>query len=1822
MAHLVWVDLKSGDMIMQKFFTIILLALFFWNCSKKNDDTLKGKYSDEQAKLVSELTSGVINPSDKITIRFTTPRAEAENINQNIEPSAFHFEPEIKGKSFWQDKQTLVFQPATPLTQRQRYSGYVDLKQALFAEKNLEAERIDFEFVAAGREIILHNSEFKLEKENDPALVRLSGEIKFNQNVSLDELKKSVTVVSKDGGELNLSWQATDSLNFKYSSELIKRDTRSHIFEIRISKKELDISNDWFDELELPSIKEMAATAITPVLRGEEYALKIEFSDELNGSKNYNGFVTTKPALNLKTAANGKALYIEGAFQAGLDYEITVLSGVSGKWGNLLNQAFQSNLKLPDFKPQMSFLQTGSILPSANKNTIRFKTVNVKNVKVVLKKVYENNIGYFLQESTLDGSKSRSEPYWNISRVGVEVYNKQLNLTNQKNSWLTTELDLDNLFKKDSRGLYILELNFEQNDMIYNPEDYSADDYYNNPAEWGYLYQYGTRVKPLLISDLALTAKSTSEGIIIFANDILTTKPLAGTKVNLISYQNQLLESGVTDSDGKFQFKTADGFYVEGEYKNQKSLLKFNDNRWNESLFDVGGVKVEQGGLKSFIFSERGVYRPGDEINLSIILRNKSGSFPDRNPVLLCFYNPRGQLVSKTVNNLGKDGFYSFKLKTKPEDLTGDWRADFEAGGALFSQNVKVETVVPYKLKVAVTASEKNLTPATSQLNLSVKSQYLFGLPSADHECMVSATLFGVEKKFSRFKNYLFNHEGERFEAVSADLYNGRLNSAGESYFSWELPEIKNAPASLSAVITARVLEKGGRPVINRLILDYDKFNHYVGIEKLEDTYLKTGTPAPFKVVAVDKKGNPVVGRNLKYRIYRNNYYWWYHYNDQDDFIKNFKTDYETVLVAEGSVVSSYDPVTIEYTPDNYGELLLEVSDGSQGHTAGIFCRAYAWGSESVSRDAATLRLKSAKPAYEPGENAKILVNTPKSGSLLVSVEKGGRVLYSKWQTLTSEQTELSIPITAEMVPNVYISLMAIQPHEQSTNDRPLRLYGILPLTVIKKDARLTTEMVVKNELRPGESFQITLKTKDKSVSQFVLAVVDEGLLDLTAFKTPDPLKFFFNKEMLSVLTYDIFNNIIGKNFGKIQKRFSIGGDYAELADRQKNMVKANRFKAVSIFQGPVSTNANGEAVFKVTIPDYIGSVRIMAVGVSKDRYIALEKSVPVKAELMVQTALPRVLGPGDEIDLPVTVFGLKDNLNDTKISIETAGPVQILGGKEKVVSFKTKGEKTVNFRLRAADAIGAATIKVKASAQQFKAETSDQIAVRPSAPYLTKADDKTVSAGQKADFTIPTGGVIGTTSAKFMVSKLPILKLESRLRWLIQYPYGCVEQTTSAAFPQIYLKELFNFPKNETDKIDQNINAAIRRLRGFQIRNGGFSYWPGAQQADLWGSNYAGHFLLAAKNNGYAIPDDMLNRWISFETTQALSHQGSMLDRCYRLYLLALAQKPQIGPMNFIRESAFSTLDNPSKILLAAAYKLAGAADVAQTIFLSAKTTVRVYEESNGTYGSDLRDKALMLHCAILLEGTAKAGSLYKEVLNELTSNNWYSTQTTAFGLMASAQFVKKFGKADKLIKGQLVLANGKSIEINENKDTYSFDLKNNFGQAVKFINKSGFPLFTSLVWEGVPLKDESPSLQSNLNLSVNWLDENGNPLNIEQLNQGKVFWCHLKVTRNTGYEIPNLALVQILPAGWEVENTRLSGEELPEWARSFNLNRADYLDIRDDRVMWFYNSDYDRRSCDFLIKLNAVTKGSFYLPPTLVEAMYKKDHQGRIAGKEVIVK
>jgi uncharacterized protein YfaS (alpha-2-macroglobulin family) len=474
-------------------------------------------------------------------------------------------------------------------------------------------------------------------------------------------------------------------------------------------------------------------------------------------------------------------------------------------------------------------------------------------------------------------------------------------------------------------------------------------------------------------------------------------------------------------------------------------------------------------------------------------------------------------------------------------------------------------------------------------------------------------------------------------------------------------------------------------------------------------------------------------------------------------------------------------------------------------------------------------------------------------------------------------------------------------------------------------------------------------------------------------------------------------------------------------------------------------------------------------------------------------------------------------------------------------------------------------------------------------------------------------------------------LNLNHRLYWLIHYPYGCIEQTVSAAFPQLYLKEFLKQTTGDEDIIDQHINAAIDRLRRFQTTSGGFAPWPGSTSPSIWGTNYAGHFLVEAKKRGYNVPGDLMTRWIRFQKSRAILTRDSLIERVYRLYGLALMGESQIGPMNLLKENNLNEMNSTEKWLLAAAYHLAGQQRAAQDIIKTANLEVKEYSELGGSYGSWLRDKAIMLEITTLLEDWKKADKLYEQIVLEISSHAWYSTQTLGYALLALGKYVEAnhgdFKDTAPILKGYFNLPGEKKIKFNTDKIKISRKITKGFGKRAEiYIDKETNlrRVFVVLDWNGVPLKPDVEEVSKNLWLQVEWLDENGMVIDPATIQQGTTFWGHFRVgskvrTRRT---LDELALVQIIPSGWEIENIRLLKEELPGWMSKWVLNRAEYLDIRDDRIMWFFDLHWNRKFCDFVVKLTAVTAGEFVLPPTLVEAMYNNNYKAIKKGKNVTVK
>ncbi len=1839
---------------LKTFFLITVATLVLASCGKDSTDQ-SGKigYPEETAKLISQVTSGVIASDDEIRVRFTSEIIKQNIVGQTVSEKVFEFSPGIDGVTKWENVQTLVFKPNAKLPMREKYSGKLIIEKLLpkLADKN--PLPLEFNFEVAGREIAKATTDFELRESNNPRFLMVSGEIAFTEPAEPEAVKKA-TSLKLDGQSLAINWtpQSGDK-TFRFTSAEFERGSKRLNFELAIDDSPLALSQDYQKKFNLSPLSNLEVQDIQPLIDSENPGISITFSDELDATQDISGMISVVPQTTFNLKKMGKEVVLTGGFNHGETYDVQVLPGIRSRFGTRIAAQSSMEVSIEELKPQIKFAGDGVFLPSANEQKVLFSTLNVRKVRLQVMRVYENNLGQFLQTEQIESGEKRSESFNNmyVNRVGVSVFDDKLEIGETRNTWLQHELDFKQLIPRGDKGLYLLHISFEMEDMLYGTDEEREafqnrrgyyDDYYSSPYSYGYLYSNGNIYKPIISTDIGLTYKKAFNKHIVFATNLLTTNPISGATVRFKSYQNQLLNTASTNNEGMAEFATEENnvFYIEVEDNGQRSVIKPNEMGWNLSTFDTDGINDVAKGTRAFIYTERGVFRPGDAVNFSVIARNEDGTFPENHPVTMTINNPLGQKVFESTNRQATDGFYHFQFQGSEEDPTGNYAVNIKAGSSDFGHTLKIETVAPFRLKVQLTPEKTTLFSADRFINLNLHSQYLFGNPANG---LLSRTNIYLQKQppvFSKFKNFVFDNQTLEFQTIDMMIDESRLDSNGDATIRWQLPETGNAPTALSARFESTVLEKGGRPNTNSITVPIHPFDRYVGIQlpEFDWGYAKVGNELNIQSILVDTDGKVAPGNPLNYRIYKGMRYWWWEYEDREDFRMRFKSHRSTDLFAEGSIVSQSLPAGITFTPPDNGMYLIEIQDGDNGHTAGVFMNAYRWGDAASGRDAGLLALKTDKDQYQVGETATVTFPAPKEGRILVTMEKGQRVLSTGWLTPTGdEQMEIPIELTTEMTPTVYLTLSVIQPHSQTGNDRPMRTYGVVPLNVENRSSRQFLEIDAPKELRSKAPFSVKVRTTDKQPTQFTIAVVDEGLLDITAFKTPDPWKYFFQKLRLGVESFDLFGHVIGANKGDIFRTFSIGGGMEDYRESQSADNKRRRFKPVAMFRGPLQTDKNGEATVDFEMPNYIGSVRVMVISATGNRYGSAEQAIPVKTELMVQPSLPRVIGAGDEFAIPTTVFAMKEGIGDVTVSMKMEGPLEAISPTETQLNFPATGDKDVMFRVKAKPAIGPAKITISVKSANFSAEEVTEIDVRANSPRVSSAEKQSIETGKSVSMLIPNRGIAGSNNASITVSLRPNLDLGQRLWYLIRYPYGCIEQTTSAVFPQLFLKDFIgeatkrqSVARRAAIDIDANINGGISRLRRFKLPSGGFSYWPGNREVSSWGTNYAGHFLLEAKNLGYSVPQDLLDGWVKFQQSMANTTRDDLLTRTYRVYLLAKAGKPHLAAMNLLKENSLKEMKNTEKWLLAGAYYLAGVKNVASEITKNLNTSVNDYWEFGNTFGSTLRDRAIILENLQLMGNWTEADNIANEISEAISNDQWYSTHTLGFCMLSLGKYLnalKREGADKPRLVGNIALPDGSKIPFDTDDWAVQIPIESGFGEHLTVSvdgESSAKRTFTTLIWDGIPLQSDMKTEQKNLALTVEWLNEDGAAIDPANVTQGQVFWAHFRVKNSQRQyrNIENVALVQVLPTGWEVQNTRLSGEEMPGWMNNYRLNRENYLDIRDDRVMWFFDLNGYEGYADFVVKLNAVTVGEFSLPAAIAEAMYNEEYQASVAGKTVLVK
>jgi uncharacterized protein YfaS (alpha-2-macroglobulin family) len=749
--------------------------------------------------------------------------------------------------------------------------------------------------------------------------------------------------------------------------------------------------------------------------------------------------------------------------------------------------------------------------------------------------------------------------------------------------------------------------------------------------------------------------------------------------------------------------------------------------------------------------------------------------------------------------------------------------------------------------------------------------------------------------------------------------------------------------------------------------------------------------------------------------------------------------------------------------------------------------------------------------------------------------------------------------------------------------------------------------------LEPGQEVVIKVSEKENRKMTYTLAMVDEGLLDLTKFKTPDPWKRFYAREALGVKTWDLYDNVMGAFGSQIERLLSIGGDMEGVG--KEDDAKANRFKPVVKFLGPFTLDGNSDE-HKFIMPEYIGSVKTMIIAGYEGAYGFADKATPVRKPLMVLATLPRVLGPEEKIKLPVTIFSMEKNIKNVKIEIKATGPLEVVDNIQTVVM--SGSDMTVSFDLNVKSMLGVGKIEVIATSGNFKSSDFVEIDIRNPHPSITRAQEAIIMAGKSWDVNVTPVGMAGTNSATLEVSSLPPINLGQRLRYLLQYPYGCIEQTTSSVFPQLYVDGVREVTPGELSMIQTNVRAGINRIKSFQQRDGGFSYWPGAEDADSWGTTYAGHFLVEAESKGYFIPSEMIKRWKKFQRNKAQSWrknqeaQNSDLIQAYRLYSLAVAGDPEMGAMNRLREQG--SLSLTATWMLAATYAKAGQLEAARKIIGNVSTQVKPYQEMSYSYGSELRDKAIILETLILLNERTKGFELLKEISAALSNSSyWMSTQSISWCLKSAGAFAS--AEKQGALKFEYTY-NGKTVEASTELAVAQVQLPADGvkSSALKIVSESKGTLFVRLVTEGAPSRGSEDEENNNLNITVIYTDVDGKAVDPGQLTQGTEFIAAVSV-QNPGLrgEYKNMALSQIFPSGWEINNLRLDEAE-----DRMKADKPTYMDIRDDRVYTYFDIGAGQRKT-FKVMLTASYAGTYYLPAVSCEAMYDHSIYARRKGQVV---
>jgi alpha-2-macroglobulin len=1732
-----------------------------------------------------------------VDILFDKPLGK-DKVGDVLDPAPAAIEPALGGFWKWQDTNALRFQPSGGFPVASRYKIKLDPARLLGPNQTFKGET-DLEVVTDRFlvEKVDFAEEAALEGEGQ---VLFRGTIHFNYAVEPEVLATKVKLLDPALGDdkpievaLETEWREK-AIGFR-TGAVAKGDEERKV-RLVVSRDlvpvggNVSLGEDFVEEIPVGSRHNLAVWSVQGQPGDRESTIVLTFSSPIAAAV-AEKYLAIEPKVAYRPAAERNVLSLAGAFKPGSTYKLKIAAGMPAADDAVLREEYSTEVRLPNLEPSVAFQSEGMFLSAAGAHTVAVETVNVDQVDMTIDRVFLNNLfflfqygGFFDEDTAYPGSEVHHA-------LGSRVAEEKLAIRSRSNQRVLTPLTLDRHVPRGKPGLYRVVL--------------------SRPGEYEGVQRW------LLMTDLGAVAKRGDGEFLVWVSSFRNLAPVEGAKVTLVSDQNQTIGEGRTDGEGIWRLESdalaaatpeADRqtpYMVTIEKGSDFSFLLLDTMQVDTAGLDIGGAASTSSGYTAYLYGERDIYRPGETVEGLAVVRDAELKPAPAMPVVLRWRDPQGRERGTQRLTLDGKGHAPFRLALPAYALTGGHTLELLAGEEVVGQyRFQVEEFVPDRIKVEIVPPKAPVGPG-QELAYTVASNYLFGPPGAGLPVETRVRLADSTFSPKGFEAFIFRNAERQLDDREVLSEEGTLDEEGRATFKATMPAETPVPSSLEAVITARVSEQGGRGVAALARVAVHPYPYYLGLRRTSEGYPDRGQPVEVEYVAVAPDGKAVSSGGLRAELYRDRWNTVLRRNAAGNF--TYETTRDPQLVDTKAIPGGKPRGTFAFRPSQFGAYRAVLTDPETQASTEVEFYVSGYGySPWALKNPARLELALDKAEYAPGETAKVQVRAPFAGKLLLTVEREG-VLYTAVHALAGNTATLDLPVAAGYRPNAYVTATLVRAVGTLEPGAVGRAFGAVPIAVDRTANRLTVQISAPPQIRPNTTLTIGVKAVPGAV--VTMAAVDEGILQLIAQRTPQPFDFFYRKLALGVSTFDTFSLLLPEV--EPQGGPAGGGEGAEGMAQHVRTEGIRRVEPVAFWSGPLLADAQGNVKVSFKIPEFQGALRIMAVAIDGDRFGSAEQLTRVRDPIVLLPTLPRVLSFGESFQVPMTVRNDTGRDGTFRVALAVQGPVAVEGQPVQSVAVANGRDKTLYFGARSGGTAGDARFVATAQGNGEQTRATAGVPVRADLPVLTLEDTGALAAAsasfpaREAERFRPE-----TLRRELRLGPVPLVQFSGKLRDLLNYPYGCIEQTVSTAFPLIYLGDLARRLDPELFKQGDPaayLQAALSRIATMQLFDGSFTLWPGGESTHPWGTIYAAHFLVEARRAGHPVEDFLYDGALNYLAgdTKAKSAYGSeeLQRTVYSLYVLARAGKADLGTMDFLREKHKQEMRSESRALLAAAYAAVGNPRALSELLSNLAQVEQVERQTGGNWNSTIRNRAIVL---LALLDAAPSSPMIPRLVDRLARDSrevtYWNTQESGFTLVALGQFYQRQAQAPPY-SGTVYLGNRKVGTFTSEVVTFR-DLRAT--EPLRIQMNAGYranAAFYSVLTRGVPTDEAFAPSNAGLEVERQFLDRTGKEIDLGDVRQGDLVVIKTRV-RSTAGPVLNVVVENLLPSGIEVENPRLSTTEALPWVTDANAD-VNYLDLRDDRILLFVDLPANTWINAYAV-VRAVTPGSFRVPPLHAEAMY----------------